>query len=143
VTSTIRRAAGGITVLEGVWIVFGYFAASPTSCPSGGCAIPWISPYLSPAELGLGVILIVVGGLGIWGASFAYLAGAILSFVTLSLMAYTAVAFASYAYLSPQVNNAVVGAALSLVGLIGNVLGVKSKVRLSEQANPMNLPVFG
>jgi hypothetical protein len=135
-----------LTVLEGVWMIFGYtasFTAPGISCPAGGCLVPSTSPYLSIVGVALALIILIVGGLGIWGASFAYVGGAALSAVALFLWAYEFAVLNGSPYFAPEIDVAAIGAALSLVGLIGNVLGMRSRSRLSEQANPMNLPVFG
>ena len=93
--------------------------------------------------MGLAVVLLVVGALGLWGASVAYPAGAVFSAILLLLMGYAAYLDSGYPYLSTLVYQGAVGAAFAGVALVANVMGMRRSEGLSEQANPMNLPVFG
>jgi hypothetical protein len=135
VTSIVRRIAGGLTILESVWLLYGYFDVSKTSCPASGCPFPQFIPYFSEALFALPVVLLIVGALGVWGVGFAYLAGAVLSAFALLFMAYVVFLLES--------TNAEVGAALAAIAIVANVVGMRGRSGLSEQANPMNLPVFG
>ena len=47
------------------------------------------------------------------------------------------------AYPSAVSSDAIIGVAFGLVALLANIDAVRSKSGISEQANPMNLPVFG
>jgi hypothetical protein len=141
VTSPIRRAAGGLTALEGIWLFYANFA-TPTIMVSCGTSCP--DPYIySWLVLPLGVVILIIGLLGVWGASFAYLAGAVLSAVAVVVTGYTAFTLAGFPSYSPVSNEAAVGAAVAAVAMLANVVGMRSKSTLAEQANPMNLPVFG
>lgn len=151
-TSLVRRVAGVLTVVEGMWLLYSYFqtmgvfvgcrlgSGSPlVNC--GGYPIPiptgtWIALVLVAA-------LIIVGALGMWGASIAYPAGSALSTIALLLTGYTVAVTRSYGYLSFATNDAALGVAFSLVALLVNLQAMRAKSGLSEQANPMNLPVFG
>jgi hypothetical protein len=142
VTSPIRRVAGGLTVLEGIWLFYAYFAAPTVYVSCGlGCPVPpqiylWLL-------LPLGVIILIVGLLGVWGASFAYPAATVLSAVVLMVTGYTVFTLAGFAAYTSTSNEAAVDAALAAITMIANALAIRAKTRLSEQANPMNLPVFG
>jgi hypothetical protein len=142
-TSLVRRTAGGLTVLESVWLLYAYFDSGAAVVNCVFCLnIPAFIPMhsiLTPVLVGL---LLVVGAFGIWGASFSYLAGALLSGVTILITGFT-VAILNDGYLSTVSNDAIIGLAFGLVGLLANIDGIRSKSKLSEQANPMNLPVFG
>jgi hypothetical protein len=142
-TSTVRRIAGGLTVLESAWLLYSFFYEVRISCPNGGCPFPNYFPFYSQIVISFAVALLVIGILGVWGASFAYLGSVIISTLTLLLMAYTVLNLSGYAYLSPESDNAVVECAVAVVAIIGNAAGARGKSGLSEQANPMNLPVFG
>jgi hypothetical protein len=145
VTSPIRRVAGGLTVLEGIWLFYAYFTG-PTVyvgaviCGPGCPVPPQIYLWLL---LPLGVITLIVGLLGVWGASFAYLAATVLSATVLVVTGYTVFSLAGFAAYTSILNEAAVVAALAVVTMLANAFAIRAKTRLSEQANPMNLPVFG
>ena len=142
-TSVSKKVAGGLTVLEAVWAIYIQFAVTAVACPLNGCPGPQFSPLISQLALLLGVILLVDGLLGVWGSWFAFPTGALLSAILLLIMGYAAWADSGYAYLIAESNQALVGAGLAVLALVTNVLATRTKNRLSEQANPMNLPVFG
>jgi hypothetical protein len=139
----IRKIAGALTILESFWAAYIQIQDVAVSCPAGGC--PWPSPYLLHTweSLLLVVVLLAVGVLGFWGASFAYPVGAALSGVMLLIMGYSAWTDGAYLYLQGESQLAAVGAGFAAAALVLNVLGAVRKGGLSEQANPMNLPVFG
>jgi hypothetical protein len=141
VTSLVRRVAGGLTIVEAAWFLYAYLDAPATGCFPPGC--PSFIPLYSVVSLVLVLILIVVGGLGFWGASVAYVAGAVLSAAALAIAGYTVVVVRGYGYLSTASNDAIIGVAFALVALLVNIDAMRSKGGISEQANPMNLPVFG
>jgi hypothetical protein len=58
-------------------------------------------------------------------------------------MGYSAWTDGAYQYLQGESQLAAVGAGFAAAALVLNVLGAVRKGGLSEQANPMNLPVFG
>jgi len=141
VTSPIRRVAGGLTVLEGIWLFYAYFAGPTVYVSCGlGCQVPQDYLWLL---LPLGVIILIVGLLGVWGASFAYLAATVLSAIVLVVTGYTVFTLAGFAAYTSILNEAAVVAALAAVTMLANAFAIRAKTRLSEQANPMNLPVFG
>ena len=144
-TSAKRMVAGGLTVLESAWLFYLYFGSPPASvmCPASGCEFPQFVPAYSLVGLALAAALLIVGILGVWGASFSYTGGAGLSAIVLLLMIYTFAVTSGYAYLSTWTDEAIAGTGLSLVAALGNVLAVRSRSGISEQANPLNLPVFG
>lgn len=141
-TPAIRRVAGILTLLESFWLLYvgADGPAITVSCPANGCPFP--SSYLW-ASLPLGVILLIIGALALWGASFAFRAGAVFSAIVLALMGYALVVFAGHPYLSDWADYLVVGAILAAAAVVGNVLGTRGRGGIPEQANPMNLPVFG
>jgi hypothetical protein len=142
VTLLVRRAAGGLTVVEALWLVYAYFDSSG-GCAPHGCTGPAFIPTYSIAAPVLAALLIIVGALGVWGVSFTYLGGAILSAVALAVTAYTVAVVHGFGYLSSASNDAIIGVAFALVALLANLDAIRSKSSISEQANPMNLPVFG
>ena len=142
-TSSIRRAAGGLTVVEGLFAFYTIFESAPLSCPSNGCPLPQVSWPVGDVVTGLAVVLLVVGALGAWGASVAYPGGAFFSGVFLLILGYMVYLDSGYPYLSNLVYQGAFGAVLAAAALGANVLGTRSRGGLSEQANPMNLPVFG
>lgn len=130
-------------MLESLWLFYAYFDASASGCPSSGCTGPQFIPIYSTAMLALTALLLIVGAIGVWGASFAYVAGAVLSGIALIVTGYTVVVVHGYGYLSTASNDAIIAVAFALIALLVNINGIRSKSGLSEQANPMNLPVFG
>lgn len=142
-TSLVRRVAGGLTVLEALWLLFAYFDSGTAV---NNCVLCLGRPSFIPTDSlvapVLAASLLVVGLLGIWGASFAYPAGAVLSGVAVLITGLT-VTIVSGGPLSTVSNDAIIGLAFAAVGLLANIGGVRSRSKLSEQANPMNLPVFG
>ena len=142
-TSLVRRAAGGLTVLESVWLLYAYYDAPTTSCLSTTCQGQTFIPLYSLATPALAVALVVVGALALWGASFSYVAGGVLSAASLLVMGYTVAVVFGHGYVSTVSDDAIIGVAFALVALLVNIEAMKSKGGISEQANPMNLPVFG
>jgi hypothetical protein len=142
-TSVLRKAAGALTILESVWVFYTQFAETPTGCPASGCPGPQFIPLFSVVAVGLGVILLADGIIGVWGASVAYPGGALVSAIVLLLLGYSAWAESGYAYLAGESYRALVGAALAAVAMAANLFAIGAGGKLSEQANPMNLPVFG
>ena len=134
----IRKIAGALTILESFWGAYIQIQNVPTLGPGP-------SPYLLHTweSLLLVVVLLAVGVLGFWGASFAYPVGAALSGVMLLIMGYSAWTDGAYQYLQGESQLAAVGAGFAAAALVLNVLGAVRRGGLSEQANPMNLPVFG
>ena len=135
--------AGGVTILEGAFAFYSVFESAPIDCPSNGCPLPQVNWPIGDVVTGLAVVLLVVGALGLWGASVAYPAGAACSALFLLLVSYAAYLDSGYSYLANLEYQEVFGIALAAVALAANLLGTRSKSGLSEQANPMNLPVFG
>ena len=142
-TSLARRVAGGLTIIESLWLLYSYFDTPAVSCPPSGCTGPSFIPTYSEAALALALALLAVGAFGLWGASFAYVVGGILSAAALLDAGYTVLVARGYGYLSTASNDAILGVAFALVALIVNINAFRSKEGISEQANPMNLPVFG
>ncbi|HEY6282867.1 MAG TPA: hypothetical protein VIW22_02990 [Nitrososphaerales archaeon] len=123
-------------------MVYTQFVAAPPVCSLNLCGSQF-NPGYPPALIGLAVILLVDGLIGIWGTWVAYPAGALLSAVLLFAMGYSAWIQSSYSYLVEQYYQDLIGVALAAIGLLVNLVAWRAKYALSEQANPMNLPVFG
>ena len=126
-------------MLQALWLLYAYFD-EPTLLVTG--RVPFI-PIYSLEAFAIALVALADGALGVWGASFAYLAGAVLSGAALLVTALTVFIASGNAYPSAVSNDAIIGTAFALVALIVNVDAVRSKSDISEQANPMNLPVFG
>ena len=142
-TSLVRRVAGGLTVLEAVWLLYAYYDAPTISCQSTGCPSQAFIPLYSFATPALVAALLIIGALALWGASFSYVAGGVLSAASLFVTGYTVAVVFGHGYVATVSDDAVIGVAFALVALLANVEGMRSKGGISEQANPMNLPVFG
>jgi len=142
-TSARRKAAGVLTVLESAWAIYSTYAVVPTACPLNGCPGPALGPVFSWVLVALSIVLFADGVLGAWGASFAYLPGAILSAALLLLLGYSAWADSGFSYLAAETYEAAAGAAVAALAAGANLVAIRARSGLSEQANPMNLPVFG
>jgi hypothetical protein len=136
-----KRVAGGLTVLESIWGVYLFWVtqAYGLCTPSGLSFCVQFPSLLSQALLALVVLLLVDGLLGAWGARFAFYGGALLSVVFLLVSGYSAWLWGA------EIGGLVswIGVGLSVLGIVANVLAIRGKNLISEQANPMNLPVFG
>ena len=141
-TSLVRRVAGGLTVLESIWLLYAYYDSPMTSCLSTVCPARPFIPLYTLATPALAVALLIVGAFAVWGASFSYAAGGVLSAAALGVMGYTVAVVFGRGYVSTT-DDALIGVAFALVALLVNVDAMRSKSSISEQANPMNLPVFG
>ena len=142
-TTLIRRIAGGLTIVEGLFASYTLFENVQINCPADGCPLPQVNWPINDVVMGLAVVLLVVGALGVWGASVAYPAGAVFSAILLLIMGYAAYLDSGYPYLATLTYQGASGAALAAIALGANVAGMRRSQGLPEQANPMNLPVFG
>ena len=119
------RVTAGVVVL--VDSVVGLYLASATSFPSAlgifSALLLWASAFLFVDSL-----------LCIYGVHYAFPVAAILS---AALAADAPLLFSGFDYQELGLLG------LSLIGLALSVLAFRSTSKLSEQANPMNLPVFG
>ena len=142
-TSLVRRVAGSLTVLESIWLLYANYDAPTTGCLSTSCQGQPFIPLYSWATPALAVALLIIGAFALWGASFSYLAGGVLSAAALFVTGYTVVVVFGHGYVSTVSNDAIIGVAFALVALVVNVDAMRARGGISEQANPMNLPVFG
>ena len=143
-TSAIRRVAGGASLLEGSWGgYFLYLTSAPSSLPVIGFPGMMPSPILGDAFIVLSLALFVDGALGLWGAALAYRAGAVLTAAASVLMAVSTWAYYGYPFPTSWIFVGAVGAVIGAVGCAVNILAARGWTGISEQANPMNLPVFG
>ena len=143
-TSLVRRVAGVLTVVESIWLLYANYDAPMTSClyPVSCPSQPFIPLYSMVVPV-LAVALLAVALVEIWGASFSYVAGGVLSAAALLVTGWTVAAVFGHGYSSVTTDDAIIGVAFALVALLANIDAVRSKSSFSEQANPMNLPVFG
>lgn len=102
-----------------------------------------VSPVYGDALIVLVLALFVDGALGLWGVAAAYKAGVVLTAVISVLMAVSAWAYYGYPYPASWVFAGAAGATLGAIGCATNVMAARGGAGISEQANPMNLPVFG
>ncbi|MDG6989189.1 MAG: hypothetical protein JRN21_07665 [Nitrososphaerota archaeon] len=143
-TSSIKKVAGGTTILESAFAIYTMWTWNALEgCPSGGCVAPQLGWAVPDLFVVLAFALLAVGALGFWGASVAYPAGAGLSAVFLALLGYLVYLYAGYPSLGGAFYQYTFGAVLAALGVGLNLLGLKDRSTISEQANPMNLPVFG
>lgn len=132
-------------VLESIWVIYTLYEVPLIVCSTNICPNPPFNPLYSEVFLiGLAaIILLVVGLIGIWGYWLAYPAGALLSAMFLVATGYSAWLESTYNYPTGEEYLSLISAALAAVALIVNLLAWRARNVLPEQANPMNLPVFG
>jgi hypothetical protein len=129
----LRRVAAAVGVLAGAWAVVLSWGVGPSEvCPAGGCPFP-VLQGLVPV---LGVLLILDSLVCFVGLRSAFQVGGALAAV---------IAAIALAYWAGQTGGGywAVLVVLSLASLILDLLAQRPSRQLREQANPMNLPVFG
>jgi len=133
--SRVGRAAGILDILAGAGgLIFAYAFPGRSSCPTGGCAIAF--GVLQPVILVLGLLLLVDGCVCLYGLRQGFYLGVALSAISAALVLF------EWAGQNPGL--VAVGFVLVyLAAVIGNLVAVWKKSGLPEQANPMNLPVYG
>lgn len=122
--NALRVTAGAVVLVDSV---LGLYLANETAFSGVMFLLPSLLLYAS-------AFLFVDSLLCIYGVHYAFPVAALLSVV---LAAEAPLLFAGYFYQELAL------LALSLMGLALSVLAFRSTSQLSEQANPMNLPVFG
>lgn len=141
-TSRVGRIAGVSTILEAAWVLYLEATAVPRSSPGTALTGFNLPPLFAQAIIALAFVLLADGLIGLWGARFAFTAGAVLSAALLLMVGFRYWVESGYQYQSASAGD-IVAVVLAAVGAIANVMAMRTKSRLSEQANPMNLPVFG
>lgn len=137
--STVRDLAIVMNVLDGAWVL--YYVLSPWSSiglsvpPFGASSPTLLYGGLPEVVLGLGILLLIDAAVCHWGARLAFFAGVILS---AGLIVSDSMAFSTLGGLP-----LVAGTLLSVVCAIANFMAFRGTQSIPEQANPMNLPVFG
>ncbi|TLY01953.1 MAG: hypothetical protein E6K95_06120 [Thaumarchaeota archaeon] len=129
----LRRIAAIITLITSIWAILAVstglsLLALPTGNLEGGSTLDAV---------------ILIFGVILFGDGLACLVGVRLAF---QVAAVDAAALIVSFFLSPNalgVSTSQVAIALSLVTLVLGVAASRSPGKLSEQTNPMNLPVFG
>ena len=142
-TSLIKRVAGTLLILEGVWMLYSYQAQVSTPCSINVCPGPQFTSFFPNLLLGLAIALLIVGAFALWGASVAFPAGGVLSVALVLAMGYAAWTDTMFYYLAGLTLQGVIGAVLGAIGAVANIMAMRARDKISEQANPMNLPVFG
>ncbi len=115
-----RRIAAGVLGLADS--VFGIYLGYTSSTSSGLTYVLWLS-----------VILLADSLLCLYGVHHAFLVAAVLSAIILAV--------GSLAALTDVAHLALI--LVSLASVAANLIAFRATPRLSEQAHPMNLPVFG
>ena len=122
--NTLKLAAGLVSLLDAVLGVVVAFTGTFSSVYAGlPVVLFWVSIVLFVASLPC-----------IYGVHYAFPVAAILSAV---------LAMDAPVVLSGSIVEEVALTALSVAAIAMDVLAFRSTTTLSEQANPMNLPVFG
>jgi hypothetical protein len=129
------KLAGGLNVVSGAWAVaLDFLFPNTSACPLNGCPIATSAVKITVPILG--IMLLVDGLVGLYGLRLAFSLGGILSAVIGAIVLY------EWAGQNPgAVATGLV--VVSFLGVIADLLAINARGGLSEQANPMNLPVFG
>ncbi|MDG6949716.1 MAG: hypothetical protein JRM77_07715 [Nitrososphaerota archaeon] len=127
------RASAAFNFLTGMWVAIAGWGFGPSLlCPRSGCPIP----ALQGAVPVLGVILVLDALVCYIGFRSAFMVGGALSAIVAAIALYNwAGHYGGEAWTSLVV--------LSLMSLVFDLLALRPREQLKEQANPMNLPVFG
>ncbi|MDE1858585.1 MAG: hypothetical protein KGI26_05940 [Thaumarchaeota archaeon] len=129
----VQRAATAVNLLVGLWAVVAAWGLGPAyACPSGGCTVPILQEAVPIA----GVLLILDALVCFVGLRSAFVAGGVLSAV---VAAFTAFNWSGQGSVGIWAGLLV----LSLASVVLDFLAFRHRGQLGEQANPMNLPVFG
>ncbi len=137
--SRVRSLAIVMNVLEGAWVV--YYVLFPWSSiglsvpPFGTSSPSLLYSALPEVVLAIGVLLLVDAAVcrrGYWPAFFG---GVVLS---AGLLVSTAMAYSTLGGIP-----LVLGMLLSIIGAVADFLAARGRHGIPEEANPMNLPVFG
>jgi hypothetical protein len=138
----IRAAGSIIGLVDGVVAAF-MVILGPVQAPlckgPGVCIGPTASPVpnteLDTALLAAGVILAMVSLVSFTGLRATFALGAVLSTAALVTVGLT---WGTY-----PTDDSIAVAALSLVAIVVDAVASRPARGMSEQTNPMNLPVFG
>lgn len=143
--SPIRLAGSVLSLVTGCWAAFvAYYGAnSVVPCPPFSQCILELqggSGLLPPAELQgalfiLGAILAIDSLVSFVGIRASFVLGAVLS---VGVLAIVAIQWGTYSG-----NYSATALVLSLLAVVADVVASRPAKALSEQSNPMNLPVFG
>ncbi|MDG6983731.1 MAG: hypothetical protein JRN28_04200 [Nitrososphaerota archaeon] len=129
----VQRAATAANLVAGLWAVAVAWGFGPAyACPSGGCPVP----FLQGADPVVGILLVLDALVCFVGLRSAFVVGGVLSAV---VAAATALDWSGGAGLGAWAGLVV----LSLASVVLDFLAFRHRGQLGEQANPMNLPVFG
>jgi hypothetical protein len=137
--SRIKQLAVVMNILQAAWAI--YYVLSPwssigLSIPPFGVSSPsLLFSGLPLVVLALGVLLLIDAIACRWGNWVPFFAGVVLS---AGLLVSGALAYATLGGIPLAA-----GMILSVIGAITNFLAARSSQKIPEQANPMNLPVFG
>ena len=129
----VQRAATAVNLLVGLWAIAVAWMFGPAyACPSGGCPVP----ILQGAVPIVGIVLVLDALVCFVGLRSAFVAGGVLSAV---VAAVTALDWSGQGGVGAWAGLVV----LSLASVVLDFLAFRHRGQLGEQANPMNLPVFG
>jgi hypothetical protein len=92
------------------------------------------SSVLVTGLLLLGVVLLIDAVVCVYGARFAFYGSLVISFLVIVVDSVVG---------SPQSGPQLLVLSLSLLTILTSIIALRSQSGISEQANPMNLPVFG
>jgi len=142
--SPVRIAGSVLSLLAGAWTTFvAYYGTNSISpCPPFSTCILELGSAgpLSPSDLqGLlfvaGAVLAIDALISFAGMRAAFILGSVLSTAVLAILA---VQWGAY-----FVNDSLAALVLALLAVVVDSVASRPTKGLSEQSNPMNLPVFG
>jgi hypothetical protein len=136
----LTAIAAAVGVVAGCWAAIGGSVLSdwlyPPLCQTSLCPLgPGWVPWVPSAVVAVGVALAVASVVAFSLTKKAFYFGALLSAV-LATLVYGYMAYSSWGYGWTTVLLAIASAVLG-------VLAARKRPGMSEQSNPMNLPVFG
>ena len=133
--SKLSTSAGLLGMATGIWaLALSFLDGAIHSCPAGGCPAQGVS---------LSGILVVALGVALAfnsAVSFFWHKGVLYMTSLLSVLLATAVVLNSGAY---DRSGLWVCVAIAAVSAAVNLVAARAGTGMAEQANPMNLPVFG
>lgn len=143
--SPIRLAGSLLSLLAGAWTTFvAYYGTNSVSpcLPFSTCIVELQGGYgsLSPSELQsalfiVGAVLVIDALISFAGMRATFILGSVLSTTVLAILA---IQWGTY-----SVTYSMAALVLSLLAVVADFAASRPARALSEQNNPMNLPVFG
>ena len=133
----IRLAGSVLSLLAGSWASFvAYYGTNSVSpCLPFSTCIVELQGEMQGALFIVGAVLALDALVSFAGIRVSFIVGSVLSTVILAIIAFQ---WGTYSD-----TDAIAAIVLSLLAVVADVVASRPARALSEQSNPMNLPVFG